>query len=72
LLCSFFKPTIFTDISESSRINKEEVFGMLPCYPSNIKLTLHIGPVVVLHKFSDEDDVIAKANDSESAILLLS
>lgn len=27
LVCSFFKPTIFTDISESSRINKEEVFG---------------------------------------------
>lgn len=29
------------------------------------KFIMHSGPVVVLHKFSDEDDVVAKANDTE-------
>jgi len=40
-----------SSITDSYRGNnsKEEVFG----------------PVVVIHKFTDEEDVIAKANDSE-------
>jgi len=46
---NFFEPTVYTDIAEDSRINKEEVFG----------------PVTILHRFSDEKDVVAKANDSE-------
>jgi aldehyde dehydrogenase (NAD+) len=45
----FVKPTIFTDAPEHSQIVKEEIFG----------------PVVVINTFTDEDDVIAKANDSE-------
>jgi len=46
---NFFMPTVYSDIPETSRINKEEVFG----------------PVVILHKFSDEDDVVRKANDTD-------
>jgi len=46
---NFFMPTVYSDIPENSRINKEEVFG----------------PVVILHKFSSENDVVAKANDTE-------
>jgi len=45
----YFNPTIFTDVPETSRINKEEVFG----------------PVVIIHKFTEEADVLARANDSE-------
>jgi aldehyde dehydrogenase (NAD+) len=45
----FVKPTIFTDAPESSQIMKEEIFG----------------PVVVINTFTDEKEVIAKANDSE-------
>jgi aldehyde dehydrogenase (NAD+) len=42
-------PVIFTDQPENSRIMKEEVFG----------------PVVVINTFKTEDEVIAKANDTE-------
>ena len=45
----FVKPTIFADAPETSEIVKEEIFG----------------PVVVINTFTDEDEVIAKANDSE-------
>ena len=45
----FVKPTIFVDAPEHSEIVKEEIFG----------------PVVVINTFTDEDDVIAKANDTE-------
>lgn len=45
----FVTPTIFTGIPEDSVINKEEVFG----------------PVVIIHTFSDEADVIRRANDTE-------
>jgi aldehyde dehydrogenase (NAD+) len=42
-------PVIFTDEPEDSRIMKEEIFG----------------PVVVINTFKTEDEVIAKANDTE-------
>jgi aldehyde dehydrogenase (NAD+) len=42
-------PVIFTDQPEDSRIMKEEIFG----------------PVVVINTFKTEDEVIAKANDTE-------
>lgn len=42
-------PVIFTDQPEDSRIMKEEVFG----------------PVVVINTFKTEEEVIAKANDTE-------
>lgn len=42
-------PVIFTDQPEDSQIMKEEIFG----------------PVVVINTFKTEDEVIAKANDSE-------
>ncbi|KAI7859600.1 aldehyde dehydrogenase domain-containing protein [Circinella umbellata] len=44
----FIEPTIFTDVTENMTIMKEEIFG----------------PVVVISKFKDIDDVIAKANDT--------
>jgi aldehyde dehydrogenase (NAD+) len=42
-------PVIFTDVSEQSRIAKEEIFG----------------PVVIINSFSTEEEAIAKANDTE-------
>lgn len=45
----FVEPTIWTGLPESARVVKEEIFG--PC--------CHIAP------FDDEDEVVAKANDTE-------
>jgi aldehyde dehydrogenase (NAD+) len=42
-------PVIFTDVSEQSRIAKEEIFG----------------PVVIINSFKTEEEAIAKANDTE-------
>ncbi|KAI9490298.1 NAD-dependent aldehyde dehydrogenase [Zychaea mexicana] len=44
----FIEPTIFTDVEPSSRIMREEIFG----------------PVVVISKFKNQDEVIAQANDT--------
>lgn len=44
----FVQPTVFTDAKPDMTIVKEEIFG----------------PVVVLIKFEDEDDIIHQANDS--------
>ncbi|KAK1139142.1 hypothetical protein N8T08_001265 [Aspergillus melleus] len=45
----FVENTILTDVGEDFTIVKEEIFG----------------PVATVHRFSTEDEVIAKANDSE-------
>ncbi|KAF9692466.1 hypothetical protein EKO04_009350 [Ascochyta lentis] len=42
-------PIIFTDIPETSRLTKEEIFG----------------PVVLINSFTTEADALAKANDTE-------
>jgi aldehyde dehydrogenase (NAD+) len=44
----FIKPTIFTNADSSMKIVQEEIFG----------------PVGVVIKFKDEDDVIRQANDT--------
>jgi aldehyde dehydrogenase (NAD+) len=44
----FIEPTIFTNINSSMKIVKEEIFG----------------PVGVVAKFNDDDDIIAMANDT--------
>jgi acyl-CoA reductase-like NAD-dependent aldehyde dehydrogenase len=44
----FVKPTVFADVDGRMRIAKEEIFG----------------PVLAAIPFEDEDDLIAKANDS--------
>lgn len=44
----FIQPTIFTDTKPSMRIVKEEIFG----------------PVGVVIKFKDDEDVIRQANDT--------
>ena len=46
---NFVAPTIFDDPSGGSRITSEEVFG----------------PVVVVERWSDEDEVVARANATE-------
>jgi len=46
---AFIQPTIFTNTPEDARIMKEEVFG----------------PVVNINTFKTEEEVVAKANDSE-------
>ncbi|KAL7893287.1 aldehyde dehydrogenase domain-containing protein [Trichoderma sp. SZMC 28014] len=46
---NFIQPTIFTDIQVKSDINMLEVFG----------------PVLVLHEFENEEEVIKRANDTE-------
>ncbi len=45
----FVEPTIFTDCSDDMTIVREEIFG----------------PVMSILRFSDEDDVIRRANDSD-------
>ena len=45
----FIQPTIFTDVKPDMRIVREEIFG----------------PVCVVFKFTDEDDIIEQANDSD-------
>ncbi|KZT68467.1 aldehyde dehydrogenase [Daedalea quercina L-15889] len=44
----FIQPTIFTDVQPHMRIVREEIFG----------------PVGVVIKFSDEDDILRQANDT--------
>ncbi|ORX46715.1 aldehyde dehydrogenase [Hesseltinella vesiculosa] len=44
----FIEPTIFTDVKPEMKIVKEEIFG----------------PVAVVTKFKDEDDVVRLANDT--------
>lgn len=44
----FIEPTIFADAAEDSTISREEIFG----------------PVVVVHKFKDHEELLHKANDS--------
>ncbi|MEP0409333.1 MAG: aldehyde dehydrogenase family protein, partial [Roseibium sp.] len=45
----FVQPTAFADVKDSMRIAREEIFG----------------PVMCVLDFDDEDDVIARANDTE-------
>ena len=45
----FFKPTLITDVTNDMRVAREEIFG----------------PVAVIIKFKDAEDVIKMANDSE-------
>ncbi len=45
----FMKPTIITNVTNQMRVAREEIFG----------------PVLVVIPFSDEDEVVAMANDSE-------
>lgn len=44
----YIEPTIFTDVNPSMKIVQDEIFG----------------PVVTIHKFTDEKDVIRQANDT--------
>lgn len=44
----YIKPTVFTDVSSSMRIYREEIFG----------------PVVVISRFETESEAVAAANDS--------
>ena len=45
----FIAPTLFGDVDHDSELAREEIFG----------------PVLSVLRFADEDDVVAKANDSE-------
>ncbi|WP_419913293.1 betaine-aldehyde dehydrogenase [Hoeflea sp.] len=45
----FVEPTVFTDVTDDMRIAREEIFG----------------PVMSVLSFDDEDEVIARANDTE-------
>ncbi|MDR1613563.1 MAG: aldehyde dehydrogenase family protein, partial [Planctomycetota bacterium] len=45
----FLKPTLLTNVTNKMRVAQEEIFG----------------PVAVVIKFRDEDEVVAMANDSE-------
>ena len=45
----FVEPTIFTDVRDDMRIAREEIFG----------------PVMSVLAFSEEDEAIARANDTE-------
>ncbi|POF34557.1 betaine-aldehyde dehydrogenase [Roseibium marinum] len=45
----FVQPTVFADVKDDMRIAREEIFG----------------PILSVLDFTDEDDVIARANDTE-------
>ena len=45
----FVEPTVFTDVTDTMRIAREEIFG----------------PVMSVLKFSDEDEVVERANATE-------
>lgn len=45
----WYAPTVITDVTPDMKAVKEEIFG----------------PVVVIEKFTEEDDVIARANDTK-------
>ena len=45
----FIEPTIFTDVRDDMRIAREEIFG----------------PVMSVLPFTDKDDIVARANDTE-------
>lgn len=46
---AYVKPTIFTNVKDTDRINVQEVFG----------------PVMVYHTFKDEEEVLKRANASD-------
>ncbi len=48
----FYEPTILTDVDPASRLMSEETFG----------------PVAPLLRFTDEQEVVARANDTESGL----
>jgi succinate-semialdehyde dehydrogenase/glutarate-semialdehyde dehydrogenase len=49
----FYPPTVLIDVPDSAQCLKEEIFG----------------PVAPIQKFRDEDDAIAKANDTEFGLI---
>ncbi len=49
----FYKPTVLADVPQSARILGEEIFG----------------PVAPITTFADEDEAIAKANDTEYGLV---
>jgi len=49
----FINPTIFTDVKPDMKIVQEEIFG----------------PVGVVIKFTDEEDVIRQANDTGTSLV---
>ncbi|KAI1756791.1 aldehyde dehydrogenase [Xylaria castorea] len=49
----FIEPTIFTDVPEDAEICKREIFG----------------PVAILNKFKTEEEIIAKANDTNYGLM---
>ncbi|KAJ3528856.1 hypothetical protein NM208_g10015 [Fusarium decemcellulare] len=46
---NYIQPTIFTNLSDQSKLNVEEIFG----------------PVQVLHEFETEEEAVRRANDTE-------
>ncbi|KAI0512940.1 aldehyde dehydrogenase [Xylaria bambusicola] len=49
----FVQPTVFTDVPEDAEICKKEIFG----------------PVSILNKFKTEEEIIAKANDTNYGLM---
>ncbi|KAH6632883.1 Aldehyde/histidinol dehydrogenase [Boeremia exigua] len=49
----YIEPAVFTDTEGDASIYKDEIFG----------------PVVVINKFNDEDEIIARANDSKYGLM---
>ncbi|KAF6798220.1 putative aldehyde dehydrogenase [Colletotrichum sojae] len=49
----YVQPTVFEGGKEDAEINKQEIFG----------------PVAVIHKFESEEEVLAKANDTEYGLM---
>ena len=49
----FYRPTVLSDVPDDARLLKEEIFG----------------PVAPVNTFTDEDEAVAKANDTEFGLV---
>lgn len=49
----FYQPTVLADVDASMRISREETFG----------------PVAAVARFTDEDEIVARANDTEYGLV---
>jgi aldehyde dehydrogenase (NAD+)/betaine-aldehyde dehydrogenase len=46
---NFFKPTVFAGVSDQMKVGRDEIFG----------------PVITIHPYEDDGELIARANDSD-------
>jgi len=65
----FIHPTIIDNPDENSRLVVEEQFGeLIFCSDTKAIIDRNLGPIVPLLKWSDEGDVVARANNTKMGL----